>query len=1111
MSYYQRLFLFFAFALAVIRLGAQEAGRYPLVNFHHRQYNGHSQSWSITQDYRGMIYVANNIGVIEFDGSDWQHIPINNALARCLGTDSTGRVWVGGQDEVGYLAPDSSNSLKYYSLINLLPERFSKPGLIRQIYPTSNAVYFSTFQTLFRINKDLSVSYWEPKTQFHRSYYVENTIFINQRDYGLTYLHNDSLVKVPGCEILGSQLVYTILPYDFRYLLVGTQVNGFYLLDKQALTNHSLPPDFKTLIPFKTSNDNFFTTHRIYSGIMLDEGLWAIGTYSGGVVIINRNGQIVRTISKETGLQDNTAWYLYADNTKNIWMALNNGISYSPFYSQLTSWTEQEGISGVVQSAVNYQGTIYYSSNTGVHIKTNSHFEKIKGINDLAYGLFIYTDETGQEHLLSGTLSGIYVIEGSNAKLISTAKQSAYSFTKSKIFPGIIYVGLYDGVGIIQEKNGKLSFLGYLTKLKSEVYRITEDKTGNIWFTQRYKGIGFLDVINPYDLIAEKYNSYTLPFNPKCDDISVNYIDGMVLASSEGGLSRYDESSDSFIPETMLGTQYANGTVGIRILACSKNNEIWFETYKFAANRRLERVTKFSDNAYHRTPAQFTLIPETIFFDVHTDSGNVTWISSTDGLFRFDPNQQFSNNQIPRVFIRQVITKGKKIVFGGYPFDSTALKPFDEKRVTHSQVILTLPSKTNDITISFSSPYFQPNHQLSYSYMLEGYDDDWSPWTTSQFKEYTNLTPGNYRFLVKSKTIQDTESPIEYFEFYIDYPFYLKWYAFIIYAILLGLLILAIVRINTRILRVSNIRLQQLVDERTKDLTESERALTEKNILLQHQKEEILSQRDELEERNKHINDSIQYAKTIQQAILPDLNTVLANDFEHFLIYLPKELVSGDFCWVGQVGPKNKPNEKLFVAVVDCTGHGVPGAFMSLIGSRLLSEIVIERKNHNPASILTELNAEVNKALRQDVSESFDGMDVSLCLIERKTDESYVVTFAGANRPLYYCHKGDNNIQTLRGNRKSIGSVLPDVDPEFSSWRISMHSGDILVMATDGIADQNNALRKKYTTCRLRTSIIMSLEKPMHQMQDIILQDFMNFKGDEPQRDDITVLGIRLK
>jgi len=1088
----------------------KDLGRYPLVNFHHRQYNGHSQSWSIVQDSRGMIYVANNVGVIEFDGAEWRHIDINDALARCLGVDANGRVWVGGQDEFGYLAADSSSSLTYHSLVNLLPEFHRKPGLIRQIYPTRNGVFFSTFQALYKLNTNLSVSVWQPKNQFHRSYYVDDILFINERDYGLSFLRNDSLVRVPGCEIFGTKLVYTILPYNQQYLLIGTQSNGFYLLNKQALEGKPLPPDFEPLKPFTTSNDSFFTENRVYSGVRVDSNLWAIGTYSGGVALLDAQGNIARIINKEIGLQDNTAWYLYLDNAKNIWMALNNGISYSPYQSQLTSWTDQNGISGVVQSAVNFKGTLYYSSNTGVYRKSNSHFEKVIGINDLSWKLLVYKNETGKQTLLAATSSGIYQIDGNQAALIPNCTHHSYSFVQSKLYPGIIYTCLRDGIGIIQELNGNFKGLGYLLKTEEEIYSLVEDSEGDIWFTLRYKGIGFIDVVNPFQLNYQVYKKYIPPYNPKCDDISVNLIEGKIYAATENGLSSYCKTNDSFIPDSLLGTQFADGSTSLRIFIYDHNGNIWFEAYRFPANRWLERASRQPNGRFLRKPAQFNLIPETIFFDVSTDDQNNTWIASTDGLYRFNASKNLNIDIIPRTYIRQITGKKKQLIFGGCPFDSTALIPFATRAISTTSLPIKLSYNNNSLTFTFSSPYYEPNLKMLYSFKLEGYDDDWSEWSTLRIKEYTNLRPGMYRFMVKSKNIFETESPVEIIKFYIDYPFYLKWYSFIAYAVLLTLVIWGIVRFNTKILRISNIKLQELVDERTKELKDSERALTEKNIILQQQKEEILSQRDELEERNQHINDSIQYAKTIQQAILPDLNSIFPNDFEYFLIYLPKEMVSGDFYWVAQVGPKAKPNDKIFVAVVDCTGHGVPGAFMSLIGSRLLSEIVQERKNHNPAAILTELNQEVNRALRQDISDSFDGMDIGLCLIERKSENSYVVTYAGANRPLYYYQKDDTNIQAIKGNRKSIGSVLPDVEQEFTNWKISMQPGGMLILSTDGITDQNNSLRKKFTSCRLHNSLKATMGLPLYKMQENLLNEFLKFKGDEPQRDDITVLGIRL-
>ena len=137
-------------------------------------------------------------------------------------------------------------------------------------------------------------------------------------------------------------------------------------------------------------------------------------------------------------------------------------------------------------------------------------------------------------------------------------------------------------------------------------------------------------------------------------------------------------------------------------------------------------------------------------------------------------------------------------------------------------------------------------------------------------------------------------------------------------------------------------------------------------------------------------------------------------------------------------------------------------------------------------------------------------MDISLCMIERKSDDLYIVTFAGANRPLFYYSKGEERIHTLKGNRKSIGSVLPDVEAEFTNWRITLRPGDMIFMCTDGFTDQNNAFKRKFTTCRFHTYLLSNIDKPMDEISRALVKEFDEFKGDERQRDDITVLGIRL-
>lgn len=1090
---------------------SQDIGRFSVVNFHHREYAGHSQSWAITQDKRGLIYVANNVGVIEYDGNEWRQISVNGALSRCLDVDETGRVWVGAQDEFGYLAADSSNNLRFYSLTNNLPEFYRSTGLIRQVFCTKSGTFFSANGLLIRVASDLSVKVWTPKSIFHRSYYVENVLLVNQKDIGLSYLSGDSLKAIPGGEFFGKELIYTVLPFDNQHFILGTQSDGFYLLNRKVFEPGYDPKDITPLITkFITDDDSFFKENWVYSGLKLDNGILAIGTYRGGVVFINKKGQTVRRINRSVGLQDDAVWYLFMDDQDNLWMALNNGISYTSTYSQLTGWNETDGINGVLQSVVRYDGDIYVSSNVGVFRKSKGVFERIRGISDLSWKLKVVKNAQGEELLLVATSSGIYQIKGNSARLIERGVVHSYSFCQSVIYPNIVYVGIRDGVGVLLNTKGGCKFLGKLEGTSGEVYSIQEDTGGDLWYSERYKGVRFVDIINPYQLVSEQPRNYTLPNHPKYDDMSVVSIDGLVKASSEGGLARFDTQQECFVPDSSLGVEFANGTTGLRIFNQDINGDIWFEAYRLTPNRWIEKAVKYPGNTYRREPAQFRTIPETIFFDVYTESDNVTWIAATDGLFRYDGGVGMKNSALIKVLIRQVSANRTDRIYNGVQYNSTMSNSLHNDLNTGVLKPIALPYSNNSLSFSYSSPFFGQQQKLMYSFFLEGYDTDWSDWTYEQRKEYTNLPFGFYKFRVKAKNLFEVESPVAVFPFIIDKPFYLMWYAIVLYVIIIGSVVWGAMRVNTRMLRVSNIKLQQLVDVRTNELVKSEQILLEKNLELQHQKEEILAQRDEMHDQNKHINASIQYATTIQQAILPDLTNSFEGLFDHFLIYLPKELVSGDFYWVSQSGTKGKKSEKIFVAVVDCTGHGVPGAFMSLIGSRLLSEIVNERKVHNPAAILTELSNAINLALRQDVSESFDGMDIAICMIERKSEDLYIVTFAGANRPLFYYNKGDERIQTLKGNRKSIGSVLPDVEPEFTNWRITMRPGDMIFMCTDGFTDQNNAFKRKFTTCRFHTYLLANINSPMNAIERALVKEFDEFKGEERQRDDITVLGIRL-
>lgn len=1088
---------------------AQELGRYPIFNFNHRDYAGHSQNWAIVQDQRGLIYVANNSGVIEYDGSEWRHISINGTLSRCLDIDSEGRIWVGGQDEIGYLAADSSSSLKYFSLTSKINPNYLPLGLIRQVFATSDGIYFSSNKCLLLIKGD-EIKTWKPKTYFHRTFFAGEKLYVNQPEYGLTYMHNDSLKPVIGTDIISKKLIYSILSISSKKLVIGTQSDGLYYYNLNALRKDTSVNNDSILTKFNTEEDDFLANNLIYNSVQLPNGEMAIGTSRGGVIIIDRNGKTKRKINIESNLQDESVWNLYLDNQNNLWMALNNGVSYTNISSPLTYFDEKLGLKGSVQSLVRYNNSLYISTSIGVSRKTGNGFQEIKDFNKYSNRIAVIHSSDNKEFLIAGTTDGIYQIIDDKANKISSYKSTCYSFINSKLFPNIVFAGLNDGVGVLRYQQGEWIFLGKLEGTKGQVYSLVEDSEGKLWYSHRYKGVNRCNIVNPYQLVADQITSYhQLPFSPKCDDMSISIINGSIKVSTDKGLCRYNAKTDLFEPDSCLGLEFADGSTGIRILNQDKKGNLWFEAYKTDPNRWLERASKFPDNKYRRIPAQFRVIPDMIFNDVLSEDNDINWIASYDGLYRYDGNIESEKQTIIKLLIRRVTTNNSNIVFNGalplpkneLGYRSTNFSPTNTSKQKFN-------SWDNSIIFSFSSPFFGQNQKIKYSFILEGYDNSWSEWTSDQKKEYTNLPSGNYKFIVKARNVFENESPIASYSFTIKRPWFKSPASIILYLLIIAIIIWVYVTVKTNLLKSSNLRLQALVKERTKDLILYQEEIIEKNEELTQQKEEMQVQRDELHEQNRQTAASLEYAKTIQQAILPDLNSL--NDlFEHFIIYRPKDVVSGDFYWISRIPAKSKQGEKIFIAVVDCTGHGVPGAFMSMIGSRLLSEIVNERKIHSPADILTELDNSVNLALRQDVSESFDGMDACICLIEHKIANQYIITFSGANRTLNFYQNGTHKIQTLRGNRKTIGGIMPDVEPEFLNTRIYLSPGDVIILNSDGIIDQNNENRKKYTSTRFHAAILANIDKPMGILGENIANDFDHFKGNAFQRDDITVLGVR--
>jgi serine phosphatase RsbU (regulator of sigma subunit) len=257
-----------------------------------------------------------------------------------------------------------------------------------------------------------------------------------------------------------------------------------------------------------------------------------------------------------------------------------------------------------------------------------------------------------------------------------------------------------------------------------------------------------------------------------------------------------------------------------------------------------------------------------------------------------------------------------------------------------------------------------------------------------------------------------------------------------------------------------------------------------------------------IEEKNKDIVDSINYAERIQQAILPDANAIASLLPESFIYYQPKDIVSGDFYWIAE------KEGHIIVAVADSTGHGVPGAFMSMLGNAFLNEIVLEKGVTEPGLILNHLRDKIIRALKQgDSSESRDGMDIALVSI-RKENGEYQVQYAGANNPLWVFRK--EGITEIKGDKQPVG-VRTGEQISFTNHHLKLEAGTLIYLFSDGFADQfGGASGKKFRYKPLQKLISDMMDRPLAIQKEVLARTIHDWKGGLEQVDDMLIMGIRL-
>ena len=445
---------------------------------------------------------------------------------------------------------------------------------------------------------------------------------------------------------------------------------------------------------------------------------------------------------------------------------------------------------------------------------------------------------------------------------------------------------------------------------------------------------------------------------------------------------------------------------------------------------------------------------------VCTDEQGRVWFGTTQGIIRFDPSREKSDTIPPRTSILAVTFSDKQV-----PLGDKIVMPYGRYRV-----------RIDFIGISFQDP-----QEVTYQYKLENYDEQWSEVTTTPYAYYPRLEDGKYVFKLRAfnSSGYSVHEPVT-LRIIIRKPVWKTWWFITLMALLLVLIFFIILKVRER----NHIRLEKYLQTELDKRT--------------HQ---VIRQKEELEIKNKEITDSINYARRIQRNILPPLRKLQEVFPESFVFYLPRDIVSGDFYWWGPVD-----EGRYLVVCADSTGHGVPGAFMSMIGSTLIKDLTNQGRYESPSQLLRFLDREIVNSLNQDRDgKSNDGMDITVVEV---TPSTHHIKFASAMRPVILFI--DNELYYIRGNRSGVGGEFTG-DKVFDDQEYDLSPGDTIYLFSDGYPDQFGGPKgKKMKVERVKQLLERIHSLSMQEQYEEVKNYFLNWKGDYFQVDDVLFMGIRL-
>ncbi|RLD69294.1 MAG: hypothetical protein DRI95_00540 [Bacteroidetes bacterium] len=1043
------LFIFFSFIFFGTELKSQT---YFFDNYNVKEGLAQSKVFYTHQDSKGYLWLGTEAGVSRFDGINFVNYNTEDGLAqngvKTILEDKQGNIWLGHKG--GGISRISGNKIQSSKNDSI------NVDITCFLEDDKGVLWFGTFGNgAFRIENSNNTNINKLKLTHFKgggNNFSDLVFFMMKANDGTIYFIVDKAIKIYNHQTNNFEnYAPEGLPFFFQFTTMLEDHNGDFWFGTYhgGLYKSDQNGDYEIIMAKDGLADNWVTAISEDS----QQNIW-VGTWGGGVTRIKDKN--LMTFNNKNGLEDLKIWDIKEDIEGNILIGSNDHglLIYKGDY--FTLFSENEGINGKQISSILHD------------TKNNSWFGTNKGITVIVENGIQYFNQTNGK-FPSDQIE--FIKEDKNGNIwIGTANSGIFQYLKSK--------NTFDYNFLI---NGYIQRDGIVTALEI-------DRNNNLW-------VGTLDGLVNYEINEDKVARISQEHGLTGNNIQTLFADSknlLWIGSMMKGLTVYNNTDTSFtaietdfIYTPTAITEASDGSIWVGTQAQGIlvfKNQIQEAHYRMKDGLMADFITALNTdkkgNVYIGTSRglnRFNIQSQTITkytektgftgIEVKNNStaidknGNI-WFGTVKGAFRLNNKAGRKKFTIPIVEINRlrVNLKDREIKKG-----------------------LTLNYTENSIIFNYISIFITDPKAVTYKVMLEGADKDWRPETEHTMVNYSGLPAGDYAFKVKAKNSSGIwSSKSTSFSFTIKPPFWKSLWFLVIVTIIGTIGIFIFIKIRERNLIIEKKILEDKVEKRTT---------------------EIRAKNKELEVKNKNITDSIKYAKRIQDAMLPTKSYLDEIISDYFIFFRPRDIVSGDYYWASE------KSGKLIVAAVDCTGHGVPGAFMSMLGITILDEIVNKKNITKASQILDEMKAAIIKHLKQKgrSGETQDGMDITLCSIDKKTLK---MEMAGAYNPLYLIRDGE--LIRIKADRMPIGYYYKKHLP-FTNNEIQLQKDDMLYLFSDGYIDQfSGETGNKLMTKNFKKYILEIYNKPLNEQKDILEERFDAWQANADQIDDIIVLGIRI-